>query len=147
MVPKVAVGAIGVPVKEGDSRGALRASAELNPVLTMDPPINRLALKDESDATRNLAFMETSPAEIIEPVKDGDASGAFKPRLLVNPVLTIDPPTNRLAFIDTSDATRKPALKDTSPVEITEPVKDGEARGALRASAELNPVLTIDPPT
>ena len=61
LVPATAVGAIGVPVKEGDSRGALRASAELNPVLTIDPPMNKLALKDESDATRRPALKETSP--------------------------------------------------------------------------------------
>ena len=48
---------------------------------------------------------------------------------------------------DESEATCKPAFKDTSPADTTEPVKDGDARGALRASAELNPVLTIDPPT
>ena len=113
----------------------------------MDPPINRLALKDESDATRNPAFMETSPADTTEPVKDGDASGAFKPRAELNPVLTMDPPTNRLALKDESDATRKPALRDTSPALTTAPVKDGDASGAFKPRAELNPVLTMDPAT
>ena len=52
-----------------------------------------------------------------------------------------------LALKDESEATLRPALKDTSPAETIKPVKDGEASGALRASSLVNPVLTIDPPT
>ena len=52
-----------------------------------------------------------------------------------------------LALKDESDATRNPAFMDTSPADTTEPVNDGDASGALRASAELNPVLFIAPPT
>ena len=52
-----------------------------------------LALKDESDATLRPAFKDTSPALTTEPVNDGDASGAFSANSLVNPVLTMDPPT------------------------------------------------------
>ena len=52
-----------------------------------------------------------------------------------------------LALKDESEATLKPAFKDTSPILTTEPVNDGDASGALRASSLVNPVLTIDPPT
>ena len=185
----MAVGAIGVPVKAGDSSGALSPRAELNPVLTMDPATLKLAFNDTSPAlttepvkdgeargalspralvnpvltimpltkrlplnelsyaTRNPAFIETSPADSTIPLKDGDADGATKANMLVNSALTMDPPINRLALKDESDATRNPAFKDTSPALTTEPVKDGDASGALRASAELNPVFTMDPPT
>ena len=105
------------------------------PLISMSLPIDKLAFKD------------TSPALTTEPVKDGDARGALRARAELNPVLFMAPPTYRLAFIDTSDATCKPAFKDTSPADTTEPVNDGDARGALSASAELNPVLFIAPPT
>ena len=49
--------------------------------------------------------------------------------------------------MDASEATLRPAFKDTSPADITEPVKDGDARGAFSANSLVNPVLTIDPPT
>ena len=52
-----------------------------------------------------------------------------------------------LALKDESEATLRPAFKDTSPALWIKPVKDGDASGALRASAELNPVFTMDPPT
>ena len=80
-------------------------------------------------------------------MNDGAARGALRSSAELNPVLTIDPFTNRLALNELSEATLRPALRDTSPALITEPVNDGAARGALRSSAELNPVLTIEPPT
>ena len=73
-----------MPANEGATRGALAVNKLVNPVLTMDPPINRLALKDESDATDNLLFIETSPAEIIVPVNEGAARFALNP----NPAVT-----------------------------------------------------------
>ena len=107
-------------MKDGAARGAFSPRALVNPVLTIDPPTNKLALKDESEATERPAFKETSPALTIKPVKDGAARGAFSPRALVNPVLTIDPFTKRLPLKEAS------AL-DTKKV----PVKDGEALGAF----------------
>jgi hypothetical protein len=145
LVPNTAVGALGVPVNAGDSRGAFKPRAELNPVLTIDPPTNKLALKDESKATERPAFKETSPALTTTPVKDGAARGAFKPRAELNPVLTIEPPTNKLALKDESKATERPAFNETSPAEITDPVKDGDARGAFKLRELVNPVLTIEP--
>jgi len=133
------------PVKDGAARGALSPRALVNPVFTIDPPTNKLALKDESEATERPAFKETSPALTIKPVNDGDARGAFNPRAELNPVFTIEPPTNKLALKDESEATERPAFKETSPALTTTPVKDGAARGALSPRAELNPVLTIDP--
>ena len=53
-------------------------------------------------------------------MKEGEARGALSPRELVNPVLTIDPPTNKLPLNEAS------AL-DTKKV----PVKDGDALGAF----------------
>ena len=147
MVPNVAVGALGVPVNAGDSRGAFSPRALVNPVLTIDPPTNKLALKDESKATDRRVFKETSPALTIRPVNDGDARGAFSPRAELNPVLTIEPPTNKLALKDESNATERLAFNETSPALTIRPVKDGDARGALSPRAELNPVLTIEPPT
>ena len=141
------MGARGVPVNAGESRGAFNPRALVNPVLTIVPPTDKLPLKELFEATERLAFNETSPALTTAPVKDGDARGAFNPRAVVNSVFTIEPPTNKLLLKDESDATRRPAFKDTSPAETTDPVKDGEARGALSASAELNPVFTIEPPT
>ena len=44
-----------------------------------------------------------------------------------------------------SEATLRPALRDTSPALITVPVNDGAARGALRSSVPVNPALTIAP--
>ena len=120
LVPRLAVGARGTPVKDGEARGALSAKALVNAVLTIEPPTNKLALKDESKATERPAFNETSPAEITDPVKEGEARGAFSPRELVNPVLTIEPFTYRLPLKEAS------AL-DTKKV----PVKDGEALGAF----------------
>jgi len=90
------------------------------PFTTIDPPIYNPPLNDESDATERPAFKETSPALTTDPVKDGDARGAFNPRALVNPVLTIDPPTYKFPLKEAS------AL-DTKKV----PVKDGEALGAF----------------
>ena len=52
-----------------------------------------LALKDESEATLKPAFKDTSPILTTEPVKDGDASGAFSANVFVNPALIIEPPT------------------------------------------------------
>ena len=106
-----------------------------------------LLLKDESEATERLVFKETSPALTIKPVKDGEARGAFSPRAELNPVLTIDPPTNKLALKEESDATERLAFNETSPALTTTPVNDGEARGAFKPRALVNPVLTIDPPT
>jgi len=146
LVPNTAVGALGVPVNAGDSRGAFSPRALVNPVFTMEPPINKLLLKDESKATERRVFNETSPALTTTPVNDGDARGAFSPRAELNPVLTIEPPTNKLALKDESEATEMRVFNETSPAEITDPVKDGEAMGAFSPRAELNPVLTIDPP-
>jgi hypothetical protein len=147
LVPDTAVGAKGVPVNVGVSRGAFNPRAELNPVFTIDPPTNKLALKDESEVTERRELKETSPAEITTPVNDGAARGAFNAKALVNPVLTMDPPTNKLALKDESDATRRPAFNETSPAETIKPVNDGAARGAFSAKAFVNPVFTIDPPT
>jgi hypothetical protein len=108
------------PVNDGAARGAFNPRAELNPVLTMDPPTYNPPLKEESEATERPAFMETSPALTIKPVNDGAARGAFSPRALVNPAFTIDPLTNKLPLNEAS------AL-DTKKV----PVKDGDALGAF----------------
>ena len=111
----------------------------------MEPPTNKLLLKDESEATRIPAFNETSPELTTTPVKDGAARGALSAKALVNSVFTIDPPTKRLALKDESDATERRAFIETSPALTTDPVKDGDARGALSANSLVNPVLTIDP--
>jgi hypothetical protein len=55
-------------VKEGDARGAFKLRELVNPVLTMDPPTNKLPLKEAS-------ALDTKKV----PVKDGDALGAFNP--------------------------------------------------------------------
>ena len=90
----------------------------------MDPPTCKLALKDESEATERREFNETSPALTTAPVKDGEARGAFKPRALVNPVFTMDPPTNKLP------------LNEASALETKKvPVKEGEALGAFNPIA------------
>jgi hypothetical protein len=133
------------PVKDGAARGAFSPIELVNPVLTMDPPTNKLLLNDESDATARPAFKETSPALTIRPVKDGAARGAFSPRELVNPVFTIEPPTNKLLLNDESDATERPAFKETSPAETMTPVKEGEARGAFKPRSLVNAVLTMEP--
>ena len=104
-------------------------------------------MKDESEATLRPALRDTSPADTTEPVKDGDARGALRARVLVNPVLTIVPPTYKLALKDESEATLRPALRDTSPDDVTMPVKDGDARGAFNANPLVNPGLFIVPPT
>ena len=98
-------------------------------------------LNETSDATRRPPFMDTSP------VKVGEAMFDLSAIALVNPVFTIEPPTYKFEFMDTSDATLRPAFKETSPALTTEPVNVGDARGALRPSAELNPVLFMAPPT
>ena len=48
-----------------------------NQELTILPPTNNLLEKETSDKTDNLPFIETSPAEIILPVNEGAARGAF----------------------------------------------------------------------
>ena len=116
LVPNTAVVAVGVPVSAGDSRGALRASVLVNPVFTIEPPTNKLALNDESEATRRPALNDTSPVLTTEPVKDGAASGALRASAALNPVLTIAPLINKLPLKDESEATRKPAFNETSPV-------------------------------
>ena len=52
-----------------------------------------------------------------------------------------------LALNDESDETLRPEFKETSPALITEPVNEGEARGALSPRAVVNAELTIEPPT
>ena len=134
-----------VPVKDGAVRGALRAMSALNPVLFIVPPMYKLPLNELSYATLNPAFIETSPSDSTIPVNDGDAEYTTDANKFANSVLIIDPLTYRLALKDESEATRRPALRDTSPVLTTVPVNDGAARDALRARSALNPVLTIDP--
>ena len=147
MVPNAAVIEVGTPVKSGEARGAFSASALVNPALTIEPPTNKLPLNELSEATERPAFKETSPAEMTTPVNDGAARGALSPRAELNPVFTIDPLTNKLPLKDESEATERPAFKETSPALTIMPVKEGEARGALRDNELVNPVLTIDPPT
>jgi hypothetical protein len=135
------------PVNDGDARGAFSASELVNPVFTMEPPTNKLALNELSDATIMPAFNDTSPALTTDPVNDGDARGAFNASELVNPVFIMEPPTNKLLLNELSDATLRPAFKETSPALTTTPVNDGPARGALRPRELVNPVLTMEPPT
>jgi hypothetical protein len=91
LVPNAGVIEVGTPVNAGDSSGAFSARALVNPVLTMDPPTNKLLLNDESEATRKPAFNDTSPDEVIIPVKDGDDDGADDAIKLINAVFTIVP--------------------------------------------------------
>ena len=72
-----------MPVNDGDARGAFSAIALVNPVLITEPPINKLELNELSAATDNLVLSETSPTDIIVPVNDGDARGAFEDKELV----------------------------------------------------------------
>jgi hypothetical protein len=48
------------PVNEGAAIGALRFKEESNNVLIILPPTNKLLVKETSDVTNNLLFMETS---------------------------------------------------------------------------------------
>ena len=50
-----------------------------------------------------------------------------------------------LALKDESEATLRPAFKETSLALTMTPVNEGEARGALSPRALVNPVLTIEP--
>ena len=90
---------------------------------------------------------DTSPAEITEPVNDGDARGALSPRAELNPVLTIVPFTKRLPLNELSYATLRPAFIETSPADSTIPVKDGDDDCATKANMLVNSALTMDPPT
>lgn len=72
---------------------------------------------EASEATLKPAFMDTSPALTTEPVKEGEARGAFSARALVNPVLTIDPPTYKLPLKELSDTMLAPELT-TNPAEF-----------------------------
>ena len=56
-----------VPVNVGLARLALRANELVNPVLFMAPPTNKLLVKETSDKTDNLLFIETSPEETTVP--------------------------------------------------------------------------------
>ena len=105
------------PVNEGAARGALRANALVNPVLTIDPLTYKLPLKEESDPpTDSLLLKETSPAEVIKPVNEGAARFALSANELVNPALTIEPPTNNLLEKETSDKTDNLLFMETSPL-------------------------------
>jgi hypothetical protein len=104
------------PVNEGATDDILEFKDASNNVLTILPPTNKLPLKDESDLTDILPFMETSPAEVIRPVNEGAASGALRANALVNPVLTMDPPTNKLLVKETSDNTESLLFMETSPL-------------------------------
>ena len=55
------------------------------------------------------------------PVKDGEARGALSANALVNAVLFMAPPTNKLPLNELSEATLRRELKDTSPFTAKEP--------------------------
>ena len=137
-----------VPVNEGAARGALRANELVNAELTIDPPTNKLPLKEESDPpTDNFEFIETSPAETILPVNEGAARGALAFKDASNNVLTIFPPTNKLLVKETSDRTDNFEFMETSPADTIKPVNEGAAIVAFAFKDASNNVLTILPPT
>ena len=127
-----------VPVNEGAATVALAFKDVSNNVLLILPPTNKLLEKETSDNTESLLFMETSPAETTMPANEGATRGALAVNKLVNPVLTMDPPINRLALKDESDATDNLLFIETSPAEIIVPVNEGAARFALNP----NPAVT-----
>ena len=82
-------------------------------------PIGIISLDLKFPPTVKLAFKETSPADTTEPVNDGAARGALSAKALVNAVLTIDPPINKLPLNELSEATRRPAFKETSYLNLS----------------------------
>ena len=109
---------------------------------------NKLELKETSPLTNNRLFMDTSPVEITVPVNEGAARGALAANELVNPVLTMDPPTNKLElkeeskatdsllFMLTSDLTVNLLFKDKSP-----PTNKFEFKEASPNTVVLEPTL------
>ena len=158
---------ITMPVNDGDARGALSAIELVNSVFITEPPTNKLELKDESEATDNLVFMDTSPVVITVPVNDGDASGAFEDKELVtvteNDTSFPNAVANSFNVSSAAGALATRALisdltycvvaicvvfvPDGAVGADGVPVNEGLSSGALSAIALVNPVLTIEPPT
>jgi hypothetical protein len=127
-----------IPVNEGAATVALAFKDPSNQELLIRPPMNKLLVKETSDVTNNLLFMETSPltnnlllketsdetdnrlfietspAEIIKPVNEGAATVALAFKDVSNNVLTILPPTNKLLVKETSDVTNNLLFMETS---------------------------------
>ena len=131
------------------------------------PPTNNLLEKETSDKTDNLLFIKTSPAEVIRPVNEGAARGAFDanefvtvvenatsfPSAVANSLRVLRAPGAELIRALISPTTNAVVaicvvFVATSAVgALGTPVKVGPARFALRDNKLVNPVLTMDPPT
>jgi hypothetical protein len=123
LVPAVAVGTVGVPVRAGDASGAFRPNAVLI-IATADATNPVLAICV-------VLVPSTAVGAVGVPVRAGDASGAFKPNAVLIVVLStvIAAATNPVLAIWTL------LVPAVAVGVVGVPVSAGESSGAFVASS------------